>query len=53
LALAAEPFVAVHRGKQAGGERRGDALEELQEDEADRVAVRKFRWYPSGKKKFL
>jgi hypothetical protein len=31
-ALAAEPVVAVHRGKQAGGERRVDALEELQED---------------------
>jgi len=40
LALAAEPFVAVHRGKQAGGERRVDSLEELQEGEADRIAVR-------------
>jgi hypothetical protein len=35
-----EPLVGGDRTEKAGGERRIDTLEELQEDEADRVAVR-------------
>ena len=37
--LAVERSVALDRREQAGSQRRVDALEELQEDEADRIAL--------------
>src|SRR5271166_2371598 len=39
--LAVEPGVGLDRREEAGGQRGVDAFEELQEDEADRVAVGK------------
>ena len=39
--LAVERSVALDRREQAGSQRRVDALEELQEDEADRIPVRR------------
>ena len=40
-ALALERGVGPHRRQQAGGQRGVDALKELQEDKADRIALGK------------